>query len=222
LINRIGATTGVAAYAVVVLVVGSALALLGALVAVKGLLPLRTPELSSTESAAAADIDGPPLWQFRVKVNPWLIIGGILLVVGVCFRLIGDAKLREERLYQAAGLTATAIVEAKSGRVPDRPQSAQSQDIHYLVSYRFTPKDGAAVRGFDEVDRRTWQLIREGDPIQIVYLRDQPARSRLAANTARTAPQQSSVLGGTLAAIGAAFLGYGLYDVLRRHRKNRQ
>lgn len=204
------------------LVVGSALALLGAMLALKGLLSLQTPVLSSAGSADASDSHGPPLWQFRVKVNRWIIIGGILLIVGVSFRLIGDAKLREQRLFQAAGLTATAIVEAKSSRVPDRPQSAQSQHIQYLVSYRFTSDDGATVRGSDAIDRRTWQSIREGDPIQIVYLRDQPARSRPVANTAGTAPWIASVLGGALAAGGTLLLGYGLYDAKRRHRKNQQ
>src|SRR5208282_5037827 len=110
----------------------------------------------------------------------------------------------EDRLYQTAGLAATAIVEAKSSRVPDRPQSAQSQHIHYLVSYLFTPDYGARVRGSDEFDRQTWQSIREGGPIQIVYLHDQPLHSRLVANITGTASaQQSIVLGGTLAAIGA-------------------
>jgi len=215
-INRIGATTGVAAYGIVFLVVGSALALLGAMLALKWLRSLQTPVGSSAESAAVAD--GPSLWQFRVKVNPWLITGAILLVAGVSFRLIGDAQLREERLYQATGLTANAIVEAKSSHVPDRPQSAQSQHIRYLVHYRFTSNDGATVRGSDEVDLRTWQSIREGDPIQIVYLRDQPARSRVVANTPDTAPQQSIVVGGTLAGIGLLFLSYGLFRVMQKRR----
>ena len=218
-INRIGATTGVAAYAIVFLVVGSALALLGAMLALKGLQSLQTPVWSSADSAAAAD--GPSLWQIRVKVNPWLIIGAILLIAGVSFLLIGDAKLREERLFQAAGLTANAIVESKSSRVPDRPQSAQSQHIRYLVRYRFTSNDGATVRGSDEVDLRSWQSIREGDPIQIVYLRDQPARSRVVANTSGTAPQQSIVVGGTLAAIGLLFLSYGLFRVIQKRRIGR-
>jgi len=225
LINRIGATTGVTAFAIVFLVVGSALALLGALLAVKGLRSLQTPVWSSAESAAASAADGPPFWQVRVKVNRWIIIGGILLIVGVTFRLIGDAKLREERLYQAAGLTANAIVEAKSMRMPALLQPAQSQymrrDIRYLVHYRFTSNDGATVRGSDEVDLRTWQSIREGDPIQIVYLRDQPARSRLVANATGMAPQQFIVLGGTLAAIGLLFLSYGLFRVIQKRRIGR-
>lgn len=219
LINRIGASTGVAATATAVLVLGSALALLGAMLTLKGLLSLQSPVLSSAAPAEASGADGQPLWQFRVKINRWIIIGGILLIVGVSVRLIGDAQLREERLYQSAGLTATAIVEAKSSRVPEsKVTSAQGQHIQYLVSYRFTSNDGATVRGSDEVDRRTWQSIREGESIQIAYLRDQPARSRLVANTTSAAPQLSVVMGGTLAAVGALFLGYGLFRVIQKRR----
>ena len=220
-INRIGATTGVAANAIVFLIVGSALGLIGAMLAVKGLLALRTPVLNSTASAAASNTDGPPRWQVSVKVSPWIIIGAILLIVGVSFRLIGELGLREERLYQVGGLTATAIVVTKSSRVEPRPQSAHSQPIHYVVGYRFTSSDGTTVRGSDEVDLRAWQSIRERDPIQIVYLRDQPARSRLARDSSKD-PQKSIVLGGTLATVGALCLSYGLFRVILRRRARLQ
>jgi len=219
-INRIGATAGVAAYAIVFLIVGSALGLIGAMLAVKGMLALRAPVLNSTASAAASKIDGPPRWQVRVKVSPWIIIGAILLIVGLSFRLIGELELREDRLYQAGGVTATAIVLTKSSRVKSGPQSAHSQHTHNIVGYRFTTVDGTTVRGSDDVDLPTWQSIRERDPIQIVYLRDEPARSRLA-NHSSSAPGRSVMLGETLAAVGALFLSYGLFRVIQRRRTGR-
>jgi hypothetical protein len=233
-INRIGPTTGVTAIAVMFLSVGCALGLLGASLLVKGLVALWAPPQSagSDVSDAAADtgavvsrgwstVDGPPLLQYRVRVSPWIIIGGILLIVGVSFLLIGDLELRQGRLYKTGGSIATAMVVTKSSRVEARPQSAHSQQIHYDVGSRFTSYDGATVQGSDEVDLRTWQSIRERDPIQIVYLRDQPARSRLVANDPGAAPQQFIVLGRMLAAVGALSLSYGLFSVVRTRRQRR-
>jgi hypothetical protein len=220
-INRIGATAGVTASAIVFLIVGCALGLIGATLAVKGLLALRAPVSNFTASAAGSITEGPPRWQVSVKVSPWIIIGAILLILGVIFRLIGEHELREDRLFQAGGVTATAIVVTKSSRVKSGPQSAHSQKTHYIVGYRFTSSDGTTVRASDEVDLVTWQSIRERDPIQIVYLRDEPAHSRLASDSSKT-PQPVIVLGGTLAAVGALFLSYGLFTVMRRRRIGRQ
>jgi hypothetical protein len=117
-------------------------------------------------------------------------------------------------------VTATAIVLTKSSRVKSGPQSAHSQHTHNIVGYRFTTVDGTTVRGSDDVDLPTWQSIRERDPIQIVYLRDEPARSRLA-NHSSSAPGRSVMLGETLAAVGALFLSYGLFRVIQRRRTGR-
>ena len=219
-INRIGATAGVAAYAIVFLIVGSALGLIGATLAVKGLLALRTPVLNSTASAAASNTNGPRRWQVGIKVSPWIIIGAILLIVGLSFRLISELELREDRLFEAEGVTATAIVLTKSSRVKSGPQSAHSQQTHNIVGYRFTTSDGTTVRSSADVDLPTWQSIRERDPIQIVYLRDEPARSRLA-NPSSRAPRQYTALGSALAAVGALFLSYGLFRVIQRRRNRR-
>src|SRR5271167_3179768 len=109
------------------------------------------------------------------------MVGGILLVCGVTFLLLNALFVRQERFFHAEGMRATALVLTKNSRVVYNQQN-RLLETKYDVGYRFTTQDGESVQGSDEVDRRTWKLIQERDPIQIVYLPGSPARSRLAAN----------------------------------------
>jgi len=228
-INRIGTTTGVSLIGSTALALASALGLLGAMLAVKGLLALRaSPESGSSgapDSHAMAargwtTAVGSPLLQFQVRVNPLIIIGSILLVCGVTFLLLNLLFARQERLFHAEGIRATALVLTKSSHVVYNQQNRLSE-TKYDVGYRFKTQDGESVQGSDEVDWNTWKSIRERDPIQIVYLLDRPARNRLAATDPGPEPWVANVLGGALAAGGTLLLGYGIFDATRKHRRNR-
>lgn len=227
-INRIGTTAGVSMIDALSLIVASALGLLGAMLAVMGLLALRaTPEsavsvASNTRAVTSrgwTTVVGPPRLQFQGRVSPWIMIGGILLVCGLTFLLFDLLFLRQERLFHAEGMTATALVVTKSSHVVYDQQN-RVLETKYDVGYRFTTQDGESVQGSDEVALQTWKSIRERDPIQIVYLLDRPARSRLVAADPSAAPWIAKVVGGALTVGGALLLGYGMNGAMRRHRKN--
>lgn len=229
-INRIGTSTGVTVIAAILLIVASMLGLLGATLAVKGLLALRaSPESASSDvsdthpvaSRGWTTTEGPPLPQVRVRVSPWIMIGSILLICGVTFLLLNALFLRQERLFHAEGMTATAIVLTKSSHVVYNQQN-RLLATKYNVGYRFTTRDGESVQGSDEVDRQTWKSIRERDPIQIVYLLDRTARNRLVAKDPGTGPWIAGVLGGALAAGGTLLLGYGIFDAAPKLRRDRK
>jgi len=227
-INRLKATTTVTAVVYVVLFAGAIVGLLGATLAVMGFLAPRATSVSAGASvsntcAATArgrtDVEQPPVLKGRV--NPWIVVGGILLFGGSIFLLVGVLVLRQERLFDAEGLTATALVLTKNSHVEYNRQN-NSQETKYDVGYRFATPDGRWIQGSDKVDGRTWRSIRERDLIQIVYLPERPTRSRLVANDPGTGPWIADVLGGALTASGSLLLGYGLYDAMRRHRKYQQ
>jgi hypothetical protein len=229
-INRIGTTTGVSLIGSTALALAAALGLLGAMLAVKGFLALRA--LPDSGSSAAPDghamaargwttAVGPPLLQFRVRVNPLIIIGSILLVCGLTFLLLNSLFARQERLFHAEGVRATALVLTKSSHVVYNQQN-RFLETKYDVGYRFTTQDGESVQGSDEVDWHTWKSIREGDPLPIIYLLHRPARNRLAATDPGAAPWVANVLGGALAAGGSLLLGYRFFYAKRSHRKNQQ
>jgi hypothetical protein len=231
-INRIGTSTGVSVLASMMLIVGPVVGLLGATLAIKGLLALRASPVSAgldpSDTPAVASggwstIEGQPqpLLHVWVRVNRWIMIGGILLVVGATMLFISVAVLRQEQLFHAEGRTGTAIVLTKSSHVAYNQQT-RSQSIEYDVGYRFTTQNGASVQGSNEVNLRTWKSIRERDPIQIVYLPEHPATSRLVANDPGTSPRSAIVLGEALAAGGTLILSYGLFDVARTRRRARK
>jgi len=225
-INRIGTTSGVSMIGATSLIVASALGLLGATLAVKGLLALRTapesadstaPDTHAVASHGWTTVVGPPLLQFPARVSPGIMIGGILLVCGLTLLLLNALYSRQERLFEAEGMRATALVLAKSSHVVYNQQN-RLLETKYDITYRFATQAGELVQGSDEIDWRTWKSIREREPIQIVYLRDSPARSRLAANVSGAAPRITRVLGAALAASGSLLLGYGIFDATRKHR----
>ena len=201
--------------------------LLGTTLAVMGLLALRAASVESAGTSASNSyaatargrigVERPPILKGRV--NPWIVVGGILLFGGSILLLVGVFVLRQERLFHAEGLTATALVLTKSSRVEYNRQN-NFEETKYDVGYRFATPDGRWVQGSDKVDGRTWRLIRERDLIQIVYLPEHPARNRLVANDPGTAPWIAGVLGGALTAGGTLLLGYGFYDATRKHRKS--
>ncbi len=149
------------------------------------------------------------------------MIGGILLVCGVTFLLLDLLFVRQERLFHAEGMTATALVLSKSSHVVYNQQN-RILETKYDVGYRFTTQDGESVQGSDEVDWYTWKSIREREPIQIVYPPGSPARNRLVATDPGAAPWNASVLGAALTAGGSLVLGYGFFCATRKHRKNQQ
>jgi Protein of unknown function (DUF3592) len=229
-INRIGTTIGVTVIAAMFLIVASMLGLLGATLAVKGLLALRpSPQSAGSDASDTHPVasrgwttaEGLPLLHFRVRVSPWIIIGSVLLICGVTSLPLEVLFLRQERLFHAEGITATAIVLAKSSHV-DYNQQNRSLATKYDVGYRFTTQGGESVQGSDEVDWPTWKSIRERDPIKIVYLLNRPARNRLVAKDPGTGPWTFIVLGGALAAAGTLLLGYGIFDATRKHRRDRK
>jgi hypothetical protein len=212
-INRIGTTTGVSMISFTMLVTAFALGLLGAMLAVKGLLALRaSPESAGSDAADThavvsrgwTTVVGPPLLQFQVRVSPWLMIGSILLVCGVTFLLLNVLFVRQERLFHAEGVRATALVLTKSSHVAYNQQN-RLLETKYDVGYRFTTQDGESAQGSDEVDWHTWKSIQEREPIQIVYLLDRPARSRLVTAAPGAAPWIANMLGTALAGGGYPF-----------------
>jgi len=175
-INRIGKTTGVSLIGSTALALALALGLLGAMLAFKGLLALRAlPESGSSDAPDAKAARGwttavGPLLQFQVRVNPLIIIGGILLVCGVTFLMLNLLFARQERLFHTEVIRATALILTKSSHVVYNQQTRLSE-TKYDVGYRFSTQDGESVQGSDEVDWHTWKSIQEGDPLLLLGYR---------------------------------------------------
>jgi uncharacterized protein DUF3592 len=224
-ISRIRTGAGETIIGDIALVVASLMWLVGATLAVRGLLGPRSaragggpPDRKTVARTARGknEIDHPSFLKGRVR--PWIVFGAILLACGALFLLIGVANLADERAFRDGGRTATAIVLTKSS-YEERNQQSNSSQTHYDLEYRFTTVDGKSVNGSAEVNGRTWRSIQERDPIQITYLPERPSRNRLAADHPGIFLWTVSVLGAALLVGGTSLIGYGVFDAMRKHRK---
>ena len=227
-INQVGATGGAIIGGYIVVVLASVMWLVGATLAIKGLLGPWSAPAKRGKSERPADsgvvhkrggfeVELSPF--LRDKMTPWTAFGSILLACGSIFLLIGAANLRQERAFRAEGRPATAIVLTKSSH-QEYDQQNDSYQTRYDLDYRFTTDDGKSARGSAEVNWRTWRSINERDPIQIIYLPMRPTRSRLASDHPGFFLWFVTLLGATLTGGGVILLGYGLFDTARKRRRS--
>jgi methionine-rich copper-binding protein CopC len=225
-INQVGATEGPSIIADIVLVLAAIMWLVGATLAVKGLLgPWSAPAKagaagSKTASAVrfgTVELGVPP---FLRNGGPWGLPAFILFVCGAVFLLIGVANLYQERAFRNEGKFATAIVLTKSSRV-EHDQQNNTYETHYDLGYRFTTDDGRLVRGSEEVSWNKWKSIHERDPIQIIYISERPWKNRLAADRPAFFLWFVAGLGAALTGGGTILLGYGLFGAKLKQRRRK-
>ncbi|MCO6431328.1 MAG: hypothetical protein J5J00_10745 [Deltaproteobacteria bacterium] len=103
----------------------------------------------------------------------FLVVGGILLLFGVPFTLIGVNTLTSEYRYSNEGLKTTATVIAK--RIEESKDSKNNFIKSYLFRYSFKPLEGAALEAEDYIDEEFYAATEDGASIEVQYLADDPA-----------------------------------------------
>jgi hypothetical protein len=224
-LNQVGATGGAIIGGYIVLIVASAMWLLGATLAVKGLFGSSAPaagvaaesKMVTVAKSGNFEVELSPFLKDRM--TPWTAFGSILLACGSIFLLIGAANLHQERTLSAKGKTATAIVLTKSSH-QEYDQENHTYQTHYDLGYRFTTDDGKSIRGSTELNWRRWNSIHERDPIQIIYLPERPSKSRLASDHPALFLWLVTLLGAALTGGGIFLLGYGKFDTARKRKRS--
>jgi len=122
--------------------------------------------------------------------------GLFFALLGGVFATVGGVKLSRELSYRNDGVSVFGVITSKS----IESVAANQSSTRYLVGYRFTTAQGAAIDGRDEVDVERWEALRQGDPFEIVYLPASPVTNRTAARTDLP--------------LGAAFTGLGVFVLL--------
>jgi len=87
-----------------------------------------------------------------------------------------------------------------------RASQQENSSTEYHVRYRFTPPGAAPVEGTGKVSVEQWESAQAGEPLDVRYLPEDPANSRLAGNSDWFSPIFSSALGSVFAAIGGTIL----------------
>jgi hypothetical protein len=142
----------------------------------------------------------------------WLFVGTILLTVGLG---VGVHSLRlQERMAREARVAEGMVLNKWISR---RRGSQRGENTNYWVGYRFTAKNGVLVKGEAQVSRARWDQLVEREPVQVMYLPDEPGTHRIEGETSTwVLPLVFTGLGFTFASIGGVIVFKGLAGARRQ------
>ncbi|HEY5569256.1 MAG TPA: DUF3592 domain-containing protein [Gammaproteobacteria bacterium] len=147
--------------------------------------------------------------------NFWAFFGGLWLVVGLPFFVIGlylgVQHVSTEQRLEAEGRTVEGMVLSKAIQTQTSSSSSTGSrrtSRSYEVTFRF-PTDEDPVTGRADVSAEAWERLIEREPIAVTYLPDDPERHRVEGQTA------GWILPVMFTALGGLFGGVGAFIVLR-------
>jgi len=149
---------------------------------------------------------------FRLAIRQfWLLFGSIWLLVGAIFLVVGGAAQWKDYRYRHEGVRTDAEVVDKARRSGD-------SSTNYVVVYRFTARDGVIYEGTDSLAFSTWDRLKEGDRVAVVYLPDKPDSNRLEGSNEWLLSVIFCGIGGVFAPIGGALVVRSIFKVRRNLR----
>ena len=144
------------------------------------------------------------LWAFGLAL---FLGGGIAVALGVFLGL-------QESRYESEGAEAQGRVTGREFR-----EDPEDDDHDYILLYEFTPSTGGdRIEGQSEVSAEYWEERQAGHSVEIQYLPDDPAVSRIAGTGDWLGPILAGVLGGVGVAIGAVLLLFAWRGAARERR----
>jgi hypothetical protein len=152
---------------------------------------------------------------FRLARRSGLCLGGLFFVaLGSFFAASGTTKLLSELRYRSAGIHVRGIVTSKS----IERASGRNSSTSYQVVYRFVTGQGATVEGSDRVDVDQWEELKNGDPLEVVYLPDSPRSNRSMTTTEMPLALGFAGIGTFVFLVGGVVLAAGVRAASRNAR----
>ncbi len=160
-----------------------------------------------------------------IEMNPknfWFWFGGIWLVVGTIFLVVGVSvgvyrSQLNDRLDKE-GRTVDGIVLTKEIYTTSNKRGSRSSPS-YRVAFRFVPREGEMVRGTADVTTEEWDLLEERGPIQVTYLPEQPQSYRVTGQSQDVLlPIIFGVVGGVVGSIG----GFIVYNAVGKRKREKE
>ncbi len=153
----------------------------------------------------------------RASNNPrnfWFLFGGIWLVVGVPFLLIGgffawNEFTLEQRLARAGQRADALVLQKRWERGSDGKFPAS------YVRYRFATAEGKVVVSETEVSAQTWDALRERESIPVTYDAEFPRLNRIDGRLVQW------IMPGIFSGVGAVITVLGGFVVLRTLSRTR-
>ena len=104
-----------------------------------------------------------------------IYVGVVWLLVGLPILGFGIGQLREDRHFATAGRPTVGLVLSKAPRA-GRPGSSPSRGYHVLYTFKTPGRLGVANEA--TMSRSAYNALSDGGPIDVVYLPEDPTRSR--------------------------------------------
>src|SRR6185503_397400 len=166
----------------------------------------------------------PVLRYLRTAVPMW--VGTIFVVAGSIASIASVGEWRAARRFDRDSVAAQAAVVDTSLEGASRDGN---ESTRYLVTYRFTPLNGAEVEQTEEIPLETWEALAAGDSVPVRYLPDDPGAARTYSATPAWVPLLVAALAAAVAALARARAraekrrgGAGDRHRRRAHGRNRQ
>jgi hypothetical protein len=145
-----------------------------------------------------------------------LLFGGIWLLVGVPFAIVGIWVYTTEREFERSAVVARGVVLSKDiSQSRDRNGSTSTS---YSVHYRFTPRGGRTMEGRGGVDHDVWDRLVEREPVDIEYLPGDPSSNRVRGESKMLLAWIFGGLGSLFTIAGGIIFGIGVRGSLRGRR----
>ena len=100
------------------------------------------------------------------------LLGASFVLLGLTLLVMTWMTYRRDARIVREGLHA-------QGTVLRKELIAASDDREYLLHHAFTPPEGTQHQGQHAVSPALWKRLRVGDPVQVLYGREDPRRSYL-------------------------------------------
>lgn len=155
---------------------------------------------------------GAPSTFTLLRRNFWLFFGSIFVVAGLLTTIIGLGMAWQESRFGSEGRSVVGTVLGKSIDPGDRDEGTR-----YFVQYRFTDADGNVRDGSDQVGFAVYDTAREGGPIDVQFIPDDPGTNRVATD--------DSVVSWIILAVAVLALAIGIavaLSGLRTFRRERR
>jgi hypothetical protein len=158
--------------------------------------------------------------------NFWLLFGGIWVLVGAPFLVIGlyigAQNIIVNKRLDTEGRSVEGMVLTKEIRSSSSSHGRRSSGPTYHVTFRFVTPSGL-ITGDAEVNVNVWENLVEREPIQVTYLPDDPQYYRIEGQSSGwVLPIIFSVLGGVFTFVGGFLFFRSLGQLRTKARLQRE
>jgi hypothetical protein len=165
-------------------------------------------------SSPDANLSSGSLAQIGGKFNSFVdslgfgvVFGGVFLLAGVCCLLVSANQVYQEYQLRKAGQVIQGKVLAKYMSTGSHYRGNRSKQnlfsgITRSVMYRFTTPQGLHFDRQVEVDTESWAALQEQEPVQVLFLPQNPSVNRLAGKMSWGLVITFGLVGGIFTVVG--------------------